>query len=168
MNVFDARKLNVRQKNAKNTWNPTRCGQIGTRRPAFWKIWKKSGQAVPIWPQGMIKLVTKSWGVKSGRAVPLIIGLMHIRVYKIQSLGVKSGRSVQLVGQRVQFWPQRVGFVSGTVCPVLTPSVQKIFDPSVLKVPEGPFTFRWFKVFTTFWLETYFYFINVENFNLKH
>ena len=95
---------------------------------------KKSGHAVPIWPQGMIKLVTKSWGVKSGRAVPLIIGLMHNRVYKIQSLGVKSGRSVQLVGQRVQFWPQRVGFVSGTVCPVLTPSVQKILDPSVLSL----------------------------------
>ena len=122
------------KKNAKNTWNPTRCGQIGTRRPAFWKIWKKSGQAVPIWPQGMIKLVTKSWGVKSGRAVPLIIGLMHNRVYKIQFLGVKSGRSVQLVGQRVQFWPLRVGFVSGTVCPVLTPSVQKILDPSVLNI----------------------------------
>ena len=141
MNVFDARKLNVRQKNAKNTWNPTRCGQIGTRRPAFWKIWKKSGQAVPIWPQGMIKLVTKSWGVKSGRAVPLIIGLMHNRVYKIQSLGVKSGRSVQLVGQRVQFWPQRVGFVSGTVCPVLTPSVQKILDPSVLSINQTLLSF---------------------------
>ena len=107
-------------------------GQIGTRRPAFWKFLKKSGQAVPIWPQGMIKLVTKSWGVKSGQAVPLIIGLMHlihVRVYKIQPLGVKSGQSVQLVGQRVQFWPQWVGFVSGTVCSVLTPSVQKSLTP---------------------------------------
>ena len=52
------------------------------------------------------QLVTKSLGVKSERAVPLIFSMINIRVYKTLPVGGNSGQLVLVVGQRVQFSPQ--------------------------------------------------------------